>query len=75
MKLLWRLSREASRYKGLYLAASLATLALTGVNLAAPRLLSAVTGVVEGGAHEELVARGGRYARMSAIQGDEKIAC
>ena len=52
MKLLWRLSREASRYKGLYLAAILATLALTGVNLAAPRLLSAVTGVVEGGVDE-----------------------
>ena len=52
MKLLWRLSREAKRYKGLYLAAILATLALTGVNLAAPRLLSAVTGVVEGGVDE-----------------------
>ena len=52
MKLLWRLSREASRYKGLYLAAILATLALTGVNLAAPKLLSAVTGVVEGGVDE-----------------------
>ena len=32
MKLLWRLSREAVRYKGLYLLAILATLALTGVN-------------------------------------------
>ena len=52
MKLLWRLSREAKRYKGLYLAAILATLALTGVNLAAPKLLSAVTGVVEGGVDE-----------------------
>ena len=52
MKLLWRLSRKASRYKGLYLAAILATLALTGVNLAAPKLLSAVTGVVEGGVDE-----------------------
>jgi len=52
MKLLWRLSREAARYKALYLAAILATLALTGVNLAAPKLLSAVTGVVEGGVDE-----------------------
>jgi ATP-binding cassette subfamily B protein len=52
MKLLWRLSREAKRYKGLYLAAILATLALTGVNLAVPKLLSAVTDVVEGGVDE-----------------------
>ena len=53
MKMLWRLSREAARYKGLYLAAILATLALTGVNLAAPKLLSAMTAVVEGGVDEE----------------------
>ncbi len=53
MKTLWRLSREAARYKGLYLAAILATLALTGVNLAAPKLLSAMTGVVEGGVDAE----------------------
>ncbi len=51
--MLWRLSREAARYKGLYLAAILATLALTGVNLAAPKLLSAMTGVVEGGVDAE----------------------
>ena len=57
MKLLWRLSREAARYKGLYLAAILATLALTGVNLAAPKLLAAVTGVVEGGVDEEGLRR------------------
>ena len=53
MKLLWRLSREAARYRGLYLAAILSTLALTGVNLAAPKLLSAMTGVVEGGVDAE----------------------
>ena len=49
MKLLLRLSRQAARYKGLYLAAILSTLALTAVNLAAPKLLSAMTGVVERG--------------------------
>ena len=49
VKLLIRLSREAARFKGLYLAAILATLALTGVNLAAPKLLSAMTGIVERG--------------------------
>ena len=49
MKLLWRLSREAVRYKNLYIIAILATLCLTGVNLAAPRALSAMTGIVERG--------------------------
>ena len=41
IKTLWRLSREAIRYRTLYVVAILSTLALTGVNLAAPRALSA----------------------------------
>jgi len=49
MRLLWRLSREAVRYKSLYVVAILATLGLTCVNLAAPRALSAMTGIVERG--------------------------
>ncbi len=49
MKLLWRLSREAVRYKNLYVVAILSTLGLTIVNLAAPRALSAMTGIVERG--------------------------
>ena len=52
MKMLWRLSREAIRYKTLYVIAILSTLALTGVNLAAPKVLSAMTGVVERGVDE-----------------------
>ncbi len=52
MKMLWRLSREAIRYKTLYVIAILSTLALTGVNLAAPKALSAMTGVVERGVDE-----------------------
>ncbi|MBE5804259.1 MAG: ABC transporter ATP-binding protein [Clostridiales bacterium] len=52
MKLLLRLSREAVRYKSLYIIAILATLGLTGVNLAAPRALSAMTGIVERGVDE-----------------------
>ena len=35
MKMLWRLSREAVRYRGLYVIAILATLGLTAVNLVA----------------------------------------
>ena len=47
--MLWKLTREAARYKLLYVTAILATLGLTAVNLAAPRVLSALTGVVEAG--------------------------
>ena len=52
MKLLWRLSREAIRYKNLYVVAILSTLGLTAVNLAAPRVLSSMTGIVERGMDE-----------------------
>ena len=52
MKMLWRLSREAVRYRGLYIIAILATLGLTAVNLAAPKALSAMTGIVERGVDE-----------------------
>ena len=52
IKTLWRLSREAIRYRTLYIVAILSTLALTAVNLAAPKLLSAMTGIVEKGVDE-----------------------
>jgi len=52
IKTLWRLSREAIRYRTLYIIAILSTLALTAVNLAAPKLLSAMTGIVEKGVDE-----------------------
>ncbi len=53
IKTLWRLSREAIRYRTLYIVAILSTLALTAVNLAAPKALSAMTGIVEAGVSEE----------------------
>ncbi len=49
MKMLWKLTKEAARYKGLYLLAILSTLGLTVVNLMAPKVLSSMTGVVEQG--------------------------
>ncbi len=49
MRMLLRLSREAIRYKKLYVLAILSTLCLTGVNLTAPKVLSAMTGIVETG--------------------------
>ncbi|MBQ4425841.1 MAG: ABC transporter ATP-binding protein, partial [Lachnospiraceae bacterium] len=57
MKLLWRLSREAIRYRMLYLIAILSTLALTCVNLAAPKVLSSMTGIVERGVSQESFER------------------
>ncbi len=57
MKLLWRLSREAIRYKTLYIIAILSTFCLTAVNLAAPRALSAMTGIVARGVDEPALSR------------------
>ena len=53
IRTLWRLSREAIRYRTLYTVAILSTLALTAVNLAAPKVLSAMTGIVESGVDEK----------------------
>ncbi|MBQ4252863.1 MAG: ABC transporter ATP-binding protein, partial [Erysipelotrichaceae bacterium] len=53
MKTLWKLSKEAIRYKTLYILAIAATLSLTMVNLAAPRVLSALTGIVKNGVDAE----------------------
>lgn len=60
MKILWRLGKEAIRYKALYIIAILSAFCLTAVNLAAPKVLSAMTGLVARG--------GGSYARMDRIQ-------
>jgi ABC-type multidrug transport system fused ATPase/permease subunit len=49
MKLLWRLGREAIKYKFLYIIAIMSTLALTFVNLAAPRILSEMTRAAQNG--------------------------
>ena len=56
MKTLWKLSKEALRYKKLYLLAITATLSLTLINLAAPRVLSAMTGIVKDGVTAEKLA-------------------
>ncbi len=49
MKLLLKLSKEAIRYRGLYVIAILSTLMLTVINLAAPKVLSEMTGIVSRG--------------------------
>ncbi len=53
MKLLWRLGKEAIRYRALYLIAIFATFSLTVVNLIAPKLLSSMTALVAAGVNEE----------------------
>ncbi|MBQ4240806.1 MAG: ABC transporter ATP-binding protein [Oscillospiraceae bacterium] len=52
MKLLFRLSREAVRYRFYYVVAITSTLLLTAVNLTSPRVLSALTGIVSRGVQE-----------------------
>ncbi len=49
MKTLWKLTKEATRYKGLYILSILATFGLTIVNLTAPKILSSMTGIVGNG--------------------------
>ena len=49
MKLLWRVAKEAAKYKGLLILGGLATLSLLFLNLAAPRYLSQIVGVVQRG--------------------------
>lgn len=49
MKTLLKLTREAARYKGLYVIAILSTFGLTLVNLTAPKVLSSMTGIVQKG--------------------------
>jgi len=53
MKIILRLSKEAVKYKNYYVLAILSTLCLTGVNLAAPRVLSYATSLIGAGVSED----------------------
>lgn len=64
MKMLWKLTKEAARYKGLYIISILATLGLTIVNLAAPKVLSSMTGIVEKGVSDDAMHIISRLAFM-----------
>jgi len=50
LKILWRIGKEARKYKGLYVVAVLSTFALTLINLTAPKILSSMTALIERGA-------------------------
>ncbi|MBE5949832.1 MAG: ABC transporter ATP-binding protein [Lachnospiraceae bacterium] len=67
MKMLWKLTKEAARYKGLYILAILSTLILTGINLTAPKLLSKMTGIVGGGVDEQALRSIGVLALLLLI--------
>jgi ATP-binding cassette subfamily B protein len=49
MNLLWRIAKEAKKYRGLLTIGAVATLLLSAVNLTAPRLLARMTGIVQRG--------------------------
>ena len=49
MKILWRIAKEAVKYRTLLIIAMLSTLAVTALNLIAPRLLSGMAGLVASG--------------------------
>ena len=53
MKILIRLAKEAKQYKTHYVIGILAVMVTTAVSLAAPRILSAMTGMVSAGITEE----------------------
>jgi len=53
MKTLWRIAKEAVRYKGWLLLAIFGTLMMTTVNLIAPRIMASMTGLVAAGMTRE----------------------
>ena len=64
MKLLWRIAKEAKRYKGLLTLGGIATLTLIVLNLLAPQILREMTGIVSGGVSEEELSDIVRLALM-----------
>ena len=57
MKTIFKLAKEAARYKAYYVGAILATLCLTLVNLTAPRVISSATGLISAGVDEVALAQ------------------
>jgi len=49
VKLLWRIGREAGKYKGLLILAMISTILLSVINLITPTILSQIVGMVEKG--------------------------
>ena len=64
MKLLWRVAKEAKKYKGMLFLGGLCTLILTFLNLSAPALLREMTAIVSGGMTDEGMSRIWQLALM-----------
>ncbi|MCL1813667.1 MAG: ABC transporter ATP-binding protein/permease, partial [Treponema sp.] len=62
MKILWRIAKEAVKYRTLLVIAALSTLSVTGLNLIAPRLLSSMAGLVAAGITDETLGTIGQIA-------------
>jgi ATP-binding cassette subfamily B protein len=55
VKVLWRVTKEASKFKGYLIAAAISTLILTGLNLMGPRIQTLIIGDLENGLTSETV--------------------
>lgn len=64
MKILWRMAKEAKKHRFLLIIAAVSTIILTGINLIAPRLLTDMTRLVEGGVTQE---RWAEIKKLTAI--------
>jgi len=64
MKILWRIAKEAVRYRLWFTLAIFGTLSLTTVNLIAPRIMASMTGIVAAGMTSESLTT---VFRMAAL--------
>ncbi len=62
MKVLLRVAREAAKYKWLLIIAAVSTLAMTGVNLIAPMIMTEMTGYLTSGVNVDVLKRIGFLA-------------
>jgi ABC-type multidrug transport system fused ATPase/permease subunit len=67
MKILWKLGKEAKKYRKFYFIAIFATFALTIVNLAAPKILSSMTAIVQDGVTKESLVHIQRLALVLVL--------
>lgn len=67
MKLLWRLTKQASKYKMYYFIAIASTLIMAGIGLISPKILSKMTGLVADGMTAESMQKIMQYTAILII--------